>query len=448
MLSLRCVRWVGWLFCCRSLVACSNGTGSRGRAAAAARPAQGAQDSFTVGGNVSGLVGSGLVLQNNGGGDLPVAADGAFTFATRLATGTAYNVAVLSQPTSPVADLHRNPRQRQHRERERRRRRGDVRDRAVLDPRHCLRAHRCGPGAAEQRRQRSADLRQRSRSPSPIGWSMARPIRSPCARSRADRTASCAIPPGTIRGADVSNVEVACASNRFTIGGRVTGLAGSGLVRAAQSRQRLVDRQQRCLRIRDGAAERRGVRSVGAHGSRPIRRRSARSATAAGTVAGGNVTNIAINCVSSSFTVGGTVSGLAGSGLVLQLNGDGDLPIASDGSFTFGTPVPSGSQYRVQSRDSAGESDAGVHGRRRRRHDRQHQRDQRARHLRVEHVLDRRHGRRPAWARGLVLQNNGGDDLAVSADGLFTFPVRAGERARRTTSPCERSRPIRTRRAP
>ena len=58
------------------------------------------------------------------------------------------------------ANLHRSPRQRQHRERERRRHRGDVRDRSVLDPRHCLRAHGLGPGVAEQRRQRSAGLRQ------------------------------------------------------------------------------------------------------------------------------------------------------------------------------------------------------------------------------------------------------------------------------------------------
>ena len=66
-----------------------------------APPSQGAQDSFTVGGSVSGLVGSGLVLQNNGAGDLAVAADGSFQFATRFATGTAYSVAVVSHPTSP-----------------------------------------------------------------------------------------------------------------------------------------------------------------------------------------------------------------------------------------------------------------------------------------------------------------------------------------------------------
>ena len=88
MLSLRCARWVAGLFVLPVVVACSNGTGSVEERPPPAPPSQGAQDSFTVGGSVSGLVGSGLVLQNNGGGDLPVAADGTFQFATRFATGT------------------------------------------------------------------------------------------------------------------------------------------------------------------------------------------------------------------------------------------------------------------------------------------------------------------------------------------------------------------------
>ena len=58
--------------------------------------------SFTVGGTVSGLKGSGLVLQDNGGDNLAVSANGAFTFATALDSGAAYKVTVLSQPTVPA----------------------------------------------------------------------------------------------------------------------------------------------------------------------------------------------------------------------------------------------------------------------------------------------------------------------------------------------------------
>ena len=59
--------------------------------------------SFTVGGTVTGLTGSGLILQNNGGDNHPhdVNMGGAFTFATSIASGLAYSVTVSTQPSSP-----------------------------------------------------------------------------------------------------------------------------------------------------------------------------------------------------------------------------------------------------------------------------------------------------------------------------------------------------------
>jgi trimeric autotransporter adhesin len=52
---------------------------------------------FTVGGTVTGLVGS-VVLQNNGGGDLTVGSNGTFTFAGSASTSAAFAVTVLTQP--------------------------------------------------------------------------------------------------------------------------------------------------------------------------------------------------------------------------------------------------------------------------------------------------------------------------------------------------------------
>jgi surface protein len=55
--------------------------------------------SFDVGGQVSGLVGSGLVLQNNMGDDLIIAADGPFSFSVEDTSD--YNIKVSAQPVSP-----------------------------------------------------------------------------------------------------------------------------------------------------------------------------------------------------------------------------------------------------------------------------------------------------------------------------------------------------------
>ncbi len=53
---------------------------------------------YSVGGSVSGLSGT-VVLQDNGGDDLSVSGDGAFKFATKLATGVGYNVTVKTNPS-------------------------------------------------------------------------------------------------------------------------------------------------------------------------------------------------------------------------------------------------------------------------------------------------------------------------------------------------------------
>jgi hypothetical protein len=61
--------------------------------------------SYTIGGNVSGLTGSGLVLNNNGGNDLAVTANGAFTFSTAIAGGAAYAVTVATPPSGQRCEV-------------------------------------------------------------------------------------------------------------------------------------------------------------------------------------------------------------------------------------------------------------------------------------------------------------------------------------------------------
>lgn len=76
------------LFVLATLAACSGGGGG-----ASSSP------SYTVGGTVSGLgVTKSVVLQNNGGDNLTVSADGAFTFTTSKANNAAYDVRAFTQP--------------------------------------------------------------------------------------------------------------------------------------------------------------------------------------------------------------------------------------------------------------------------------------------------------------------------------------------------------------
>ena len=59
---------------------------------------------YSVGGSVTGLSGT-VVLANNAGDALSVGADGPFTFTTQLATGAAYNVTVQTNPTGQTCTV-------------------------------------------------------------------------------------------------------------------------------------------------------------------------------------------------------------------------------------------------------------------------------------------------------------------------------------------------------
>ena len=78
---------------CLLLVACGSDGGGGGGGG-------GGGDLF-VGGTVTGIAGPGLVLQNNGGDDLTVNADGTFQFPTAIADGASYEVTVRTNPESP-----------------------------------------------------------------------------------------------------------------------------------------------------------------------------------------------------------------------------------------------------------------------------------------------------------------------------------------------------------
>ena len=72
------------------------------------------------------------------------------------------------------------------------------------------------------------------------------------------------------------------------------------------------------------------------------------TAGASGTVASANVTSVVVTCTTNTYTIGGTISGLSGTGLILQDNGGNNLPVSADAtSFTFTTAVASGGTYNV-----------------------------------------------------------------------------------------------------
>ncbi len=226
---------------------CSSGKGGGG----------GGATLYSIGGTVTGLSGSGLVLQNNGTDNSPVTANGIFALSQPVAANSAYSVTVLTQPTNPI---------------------------------------------------------------------------QVCTVTNGSGTAT----------SNVTSIQVACATTAFPIGGTVSGLTGSGLV--------LQDNGGNNLSILGSGpfsftqpvdlGSTHDV-TVATQPSNPSQVCTVNNATG---TAIGPVSNVQVLC---SLTVSGTVVDLTGHGLVLQLNGANNLPVSASGAFAFTEQIAYGSNYAV-----------------------------------------------------------------------------------------------------
>jgi len=216
---------------------------------------------YTIGGIVSGLSGTGLVLQNNGGNNLSISADGTFTFTAPVGSGAAYNVTVVAQPSNPVQT---------------------------------------------------------------------------CNVTNGSGTAT----------ANVNGIQVNCTTVTFTVGGVVSGLTGTSTGLSLTNNgddtttvnasgaftfdQTLGTGSTYAVSV---TAQPTGQTCVVTNGS--------------GTVTNSNVTNVQVTCAPNTYSIGGTIYGLSGAGLVLQDDGGDNLPVSLNGNFTFATKIDYGNPYAV-----------------------------------------------------------------------------------------------------
>jgi hypothetical protein len=164
----------------------------------------------------------------------------------------------------------------------------------------------------------------------------------------AGQTCSVANGSGTIAGANVTNVAVTCVTTpTYTVGGSVSGLSGTGLVLSLNAGAQTLPIAANGTftfptALADGTAY---AVTVGTQPSGPSQ--TCTVSNGSGTLAGANVSNVAVTCTTNSYTVGGSVSGLVGSGLVLTLNGSTNLPVGANGTFAFPGALASGTAYTV-----------------------------------------------------------------------------------------------------
>jgi len=133
----------------------------------------------------------------------------------------------------------------------------------------------------------------------------------------------------------------------YTVGGTVSGLTGSGMVLKINGGSN--------LSVGAGATTFTFAAALASNANYSVTvatpptnpSQTCTVSNGSGTVNTSNVTNVSIACTTNSFSIGVTVSGLAGTGLVLRNNGGDDLPVSGNGSFTFSTQILSGAGYAV-----------------------------------------------------------------------------------------------------
>lgn len=149
-----------------------------------------------------------------------------------------------------------------------------------------------------------------------------------------------------MQGSNLSSVGVTCTTDSFSIGGTVSGLAGRGLVLASATGETLAVSADGTFTFATPVASGAPF-GVTVHTQPTSPWQVCSVAGGSGTVGNAQVASVAVTCATSSFTVGGSVAGLAGSGLSLSLNGGAGLAVSAGGSFVFPAPLLSGTPYTV-----------------------------------------------------------------------------------------------------
>ncbi|WP_431265652.1 lactonase family protein [Roseateles chitinivorans] len=237
---------------------------------------------------------------------------------------------------------------------------------------------------------------------------------------------------GQVSGADMRRASIQCSTNRYVLGGAVSGLKGQGLTLQLDENTPLPLAANGSFRFPDKLPSGSQFRvQVKTQPSSPAQTCSLGGGAAAGTVVARDIDDLQIQCSTNTYAVAAQVEGLAGTGLVLRNNASDDLAIGGNGLATFAATVAADAGYVVTvqrqptspSQTCSVVNGVGTSG------------PASANVDTVRVVCATRSfavGGQVGGLQGtgLVLRNNGGDDAVPDATGRFQFrtPIASGGR--------------------
>lgn len=323
----------------------SSGTGSIGGNGTGSSSSGGTQTSYTIGGTVIGLSGTGLVLANNAGDNLTITGNGGFTFSNHAAGGATYKVTIQSQPVNPsqVCTVMNGV--------------GTVGTVNVASVTVSCTTNFYNVGGSVTGLTGSGLVLQTNGTNDVSVASPGNYVFSTLASgsnytvtvmtqpSNPSQTCTVANDTGQVTGANVTNVAITCTTNNYAISGSVSGLTGAGLVLQTNGANPVSiagSGSYTFATLPSGAAYAITVMTPPGNPSQ-----TCTIGNGTGTIVSADVTNVSVSCVTNLYSIGGTVTGLNGTALMLQDNGGDNLSVVTNGSFTFGTGIASNMTYAV-----------------------------------------------------------------------------------------------------
>jgi hypothetical protein len=149
----------------------------------------------------------------------------------------------------------------------------------------------------------------------------------------------------------IDRVVYSTGSPEYLVGGSASGVAGSGLTLQLNGANDLPITGDGTFQfpsyVTDGAGYAVTISAQPTNLSQTCVVSGGGNGDGTGTISGADVGSVQITCATNAYFIGGSVLGLAGTGLTLQLNGSNDLPVSTDGPFMFASPQTDGTTYAV-----------------------------------------------------------------------------------------------------
>jgi hypothetical protein len=298
-------------------------------------------NAFTVGGAVSGLTGT-VVLQDNGGDTLSIGTDGAFTFPTPVDEGSRYQVTVKSQPATETCSVTHGSNTLGA---------ARVTNVAVVCAVNIFSAGGTVSGLAG-----TLVLQNNGGDTLTLGANGPFTFATPVAEGGTysvtvqtqpvDQTCTISDASGPIGGSNVTNIDVTCALNAYTVGGTVSGLSGTVILQNDGSDNDTVTSNGPftfATPVAEGSP----------YNATVLMQPTAQTCTVingSGTMGGSNVTNVSVSCVANTTTVTASSTG------TIPVNGSsGSVTVTNTGAnpaYNVSAVLPGG--WSGVTQDSSG----------------------------------------------------------------------------------------------